>query len=116
MPINRKYPIEKLMEACTDYPLKNRKKITIEYILMKGVNDTPEDARRLAELLRPVKAKINLIPYNTYEGSPFECPDESVISKFQDILIGNHYTVMIRRSKGGDILAACGQLRAISLS
>ena len=62
--------------------------------------------------MRPVKAKINLIPYNTYEGSPFECPDESVISKFQDILIANHYTVMIRYSKGQDISAACGMLRA----
>ena len=83
---------------------------------MKGINDTPEDARRLARLLRPIKAKINLIPYNTYEGSPFESPDESVISRFQDILIANHYTVMIRYSKVRDILAACGQLRAISLA
>jgi 23S rRNA (adenine2503-C2)-methyltransferase len=116
MPINRKYPIEKLIQACANYPLKNRKKITFEYILMKGINDSPEDAQKLAQLLRPVKAKINLIPYNTYEGSPFECPEESVISKFQDILIANHYTVMIRRSKGGDISAACGQLRAISLA
>lgn len=112
MPINRKYPIEKLMQACTRYPLKNRNKITFEYILMKGINDAPEDAQRLAGLLRPVKAKINLIPYNTYEGSPFECPEEPVISKFQDILIASHYTVMIRRSKGRDISAACGQLRA----
>ena len=112
MPINRKYPIEKLMEACTSYPLKNRKKITIEYILMKGINDTPEEAQRLARLLRPIKAKINLIPYNTYKGSHFECPDEPVISRFQDILIAGHYTVMIRRSKGQDISAACGQLRS----
>jgi 23S rRNA (adenine2503-C2)-methyltransferase len=116
MPINRKYPIEKLIQACIDYPLKNRKKITIEYILMKGVNDAPEDARKLAKLLRPVKAKINLIPYNTYDGSPFESPDEAAISRFQDILIDNHFTVMIRRSKGRDISAACGQLRAISLT
>ena len=79
---------------------------------MKGINDTPEDAQRLARLLRPIKAKINLIPYNTYEGSPFECPDEPVISRFQDILIASHYTVMIRRSKGQDISAACGQLRS----
>ena len=112
MPINRKYPIEKLMQACTNYPLKNRNKITFEYILMKGINDTPEDAQRLARLLRPIKAKINLIPYNTYEDSPFECPEEPVISRFQDILIAGHYTVMIRRSKGQDISAACGQLRA----
>ena len=116
MPVNRKYPIEKLIEACINYPLKNRKKITFEYILMKGINDTPEDARRLAGLLRPIKAKINLIPYNSYAGSPFECPDEPVISGFQDILIAAHYTVMIRRSKGRDISAACGQLRARAIS
>ncbi len=111
MPINRKYPIEKLIAACRDYPLKNRKKITIEYILMKDVNDSPEAARALAKLLKPVKAKINLIPCNAYEGSPFASPPEEVILRFQDILIANHYTVMIRRSKGQDILAACGQLR-----
>lgn len=112
MPINRKYPIEKLIAACRDYPLKNRKKITIEYILMKGINDSPETAHTLADLLKPVKAKINLIPYNAYDGSPYECPPQDAILKFQDILIANHYTVMIRRSKGQDILAACGQLRA----
>jgi len=111
MPINRKYPLETLIAACRDYPLKNRKKITIEYILMKGVNDSPEAAYALAKLLKPVKAKINLIPYNTYDGSSFESPPEEVILKFQDILIASHYTVMIRRSKGQDILAACGQLR-----
>ena len=105
-------PIETLIAACRDYPLKNRKKITIEYILMKGVNDSPEAAHTLAKLLKPLKAKINLIPYNAYDGSPYTCPSEDVILKFQDILIANHYTVMIRRSKGRDILAACGQLRA----
>jgi 23S rRNA (adenine2503-C2)-methyltransferase len=112
MPINRKHPIEKLIAACRDYPLKNRKKITIEYILMQGVNDSPEAAQALAKLLKPIKAKINLIPYNAYEGSPYARPPEDVILKFQDILIANHYTVMIRRSKGQDIMAACGQLRA----
>ncbi len=112
MPINRKYPLETLIAACRDYPLKNRKKITVEYILMKGVNDSPETAHALAKLLKPVKAKINLIPYNAYDGSPYACPSEETILKFQDILIDEHYTVMIRRSKGQDILAACGQLRA----
>jgi len=112
MPINRKYPLEKLIAACRDYPLKNRKKITIEYVLIKGVNDSPEAAHTLANLLKPIKAKINLIPYNAYDGSPYSCPAEEVIVRFQDILIANHYTVMVRRSKGQDILAACGQLRA----
>ena len=116
MPINRTYPIEKLLEACAAYPLANRRKITFEYILIKGVNDTAEDAGRLAGLLRPIRAKINLIPFNTHAESPFECPDEDVILRFQSILMDKGYTVVIRRSRGGDISAACGQLRARSIS
>jgi 23S rRNA (adenine2503-C2)-methyltransferase len=112
MPINRKYPIEKLLAACKAYPLQNRRKITFEYILIKGVNDSPAEARRLAALLRPVRAKINLIPFNVHAESTFECPDEATILEFQQILTNDNYTVMIRRSKGGDISAACGQLRA----
>jgi len=115
MPLNRKYPIEKLLAACADYPLQNRRKITFEYILIKGVNDTPEDAQRLARLLRPIRAKINLIPFNVHAESPFQCPDEDTILRFQGILLEKSYTVIIRRSKGGDISAACGQLRARSL-
>ncbi len=112
MPINRTYPIEKLLEACAAYPLANRRKITFEYILIKGVNDTAEDAGRLAGLLRPIRAKINLIPFNMHAESPFECPDEDAILRFQSILMDKGYTVVIRRSRGGDISAACGQLRA----
>jgi len=112
MPINRKYPLEKLIEACRQYKLSPRQRITFEYILMKGVNDSPEDAGSLAKLLRPVKAKINLIPFNEYEGSEFERPDESVIQGFRETLIQHNYTVIIRRSKGQDISAACGQLRS----
>jgi len=112
MPVNRNYPVEKLIEACRTYPLKPRRRITFEYILIKGVNDGVEDAHRLAKLLRPIKAKINLIPFNEHEGCDFQRPEESVILKFQDILANNNFTAMIRYSKGGDISAACGQLRA----
>ena len=112
MPINRKYPIEKLLEACRRYPLKPHRRITFEYILLRGINDSERDAHRLAKLLRPIKAKINLIPFNPFEGCEFRRPDESVINRFLQILLKNNYTAIIRRSKGEDISAACGQLRA----
>lgn len=110
MPINRKYPIESLLAACAIYPLMPRRRITFEYILIKGVNDSEEDAKRLVRLLRPIRAKINLIPFNTYEGSQFERPEETVILKFKDILSKSNYTAIVRHSKGQDISAACGQL------
>ena len=112
MPINKTYPIENLLAACRHYPLRPHRRITFEYILIKGVNDSEADARRLAVLLSQVKAKINLIPFNPYPDSEFERPEEAVIERFQQILLDKHYTVMVRRSKGGDISAACGQLRA----
>lgn len=112
MPINRRYPLENLLEACRKYHLQPHRRITFEYILIKGINDSEVDARRLAELLRPIRAKINLIPFNEHRGSVFKCPAESTISRFQQILIDRNYTVMIRRSKGQDISAACGQLAA----
>ena len=110
MPINRKYPIEKLIEACRRYPLGPGRRITFEYVLIKGINDFIEDAERLVSLLKPIKSKINLIPFNEYEGSEFLRPEDSVINRFQEILIQNHYTAIIRHSKGEDISAACGQL------
>jgi 23S rRNA (adenine2503-C2)-methyltransferase len=112
MPVNRKYPLKTLIEACKVFPLPHKKRITFEYILIKGINDSPRDARNLAKILRGVKAKINLIPFNAHPGSGFQPPDETELLKFQDILIGAQYTVMIRRSKGADISAACGQLHA----
>jgi 23S rRNA (adenine2503-C2)-methyltransferase len=112
MPVNRIHPIEKLLDACRRYHLQPRRRITFEYVLLKQVNDSTEDARRLAELLRPVKAKINLIPFNAYEDSEFRCPEEPAIRRFQDILLKRNYTVIIRHSKGRDIKAACGQLSA----
>ncbi len=111
MPINRRFPIENLLAACADYPLKPRRKITFEYILLKGINDTFADAGRLADLLAPLSAKINLIPFNEHPGSGFKRPDEQSIRRFQEVLVRRHYTAVIRHSKGQDISAACGQLR-----
>jgi len=118
MPINDRYPIEQLMDACaryasTRYALTPRGKITFEYILIRDVNDTVDDARRLSKLLRPVKAKINLIPFNEHPASDFKRPDESAILRFEKILHDKGYTAIIRRSKGSDISAACGQLSAL---
>jgi 23S rRNA (adenine2503-C2)-methyltransferase len=115
MPLNRKYPLEALLEACREYRTAPGRLITFEYILIKGVNDSADDARRLAKLLHPIQSKINLIPFNAHEGCEYERPDEAVVAKFQEILIDKHYTVMIRQSKGQDISAACGQLRAGSM-
>ncbi len=114
MPINRTYPIADLLEACRQFPLPSGRKITFEYILIKGLNDSVDHARRLAKLLAPIKAKINLIPFNPSEGSPFERPSEASIQAFQKVLIGKHYTSVVRYSKGQEIMAACGQLRSDS--
>ncbi len=114
MPINRTYPIEMLLSACRRFPLPSRRTIMFEYVLIAGVNDTPGDAERLAKLLRPLRAKINLIPFNPYEGTEYRRPEEDAILTFQKVLLDRHYTVIIRYSKGCDIGAACGQLRARS--
>ncbi len=115
MPLNRRYPIETLLEACRKHPLRPHRKITFEYILMAGVNDRDEDAHKLAALLRPIRAKINLIPFNTHPGCEFERPEEERILRFREILANHRYVTVIRRSKGLDIAAACGQLRAARL-
>ena len=112
MPINRKYPIQELLKACQQYPLSPRGKITFEYILIKGINDSLEDAKRLITLLRPIKAKINLIPFNENPESEFKRPDDRVVNQFLQKLHDAGYTAIIRHSKGQDISAACGQLRA----
>lgn len=110
MPINRKFPIEKLLAACRHFPLPGGRRITFEYVLLKDVNDSADDAHRLAKLLQRIKSKINLIPYNSHQGCLYQRPNEETILRFQNILIDKNYTVMIRRSKGQDIAAACGQL------
>ncbi len=110
MPINKKYPLTRLMETLKHFPLHKGRRITFEYILIRDINDRLSDATNLARLLKNIRAKINLIPFNRYDGSPFEEPDEKRILAFQDELIRKNYTVTIRKSKGADISAACGQL------
>ena len=112
MPVNRRYPLRDLIAACRSYPLAARQRITFEYILLEGINDSLQSAKKLADLLKGVKAKINLIPFNPYAGTEFRPPTEKRLLAFQEALINRHYTVMIRRSKGSDISAACGQLHA----
>ncbi len=112
MPINKKYPMSQLLEACRTFIIKPRNKITFEYILMKGVNDSKEDALRLIKLLAPIKAKINLIPFNQCKELEFKSPSKKEISDFLQILLDHNLTAITRKSKGDDILAACGQLKA----
>lgn len=112
MPINRTYPLKDLLAACRAFPLPPRRRITFEYVLLKDVNDTPEDAKRLDELLRGIPAKVNLIPFNPFPGAPFGRPEEHRVLAFQERLAGKYMTVLVRKSKGQDILAACGQLKA----
>jgi 23S rRNA (adenine2503-C2)-methyltransferase len=110
MPINRRYPLKKLIDTLTRFPLQRGRRITFEYILLKDINDRLSDATNLARLLKNIRAKINLIPFNRYNGSHFEAPDKGKVVAFQDELIRKNYIVTIRKSKGGDISAACGQL------
>jgi 23S rRNA (adenine2503-C2)-methyltransferase len=109
-PVNRKYPLEQLLDACRRFPLKRRNRITFEYVLLEGVNDTPEDARRLVRLLGDIKAKVNLLPLNAAPGIPYERPSDERVNAFAQILADHHITVSVRKSRGRDIRAACGQL------
>ncbi len=111
MPVNRRYPLGQLLEALRAYPLARGRRITIEYVMIADVNDTLADARRLASLLRGIKAKVNLIPLNEAPEIPFSRPDEETLLRFQKELLTRHITANIRRSKGTDIQAACGQLQ-----
>lgn len=110
MPINKTYPIDVLLESLKNYPLGKKRKITIEYVLLKGVNDSEEDAHRLVKLLRSIPCKVNLIPFNKFPESEFEKPTGRTIQYFKDCLHKAGYIVTVRESKGADILAACGQL------
>ena len=113
VPINKKYPIEELLEACRDYPgLSNSKRITFEYVMLKGVNDSEAEARDLVKLISGIPAKINLIPFNSWPGSPYECSDWEQIEKFGDIINRGGYASPIRTPRGEDISAACGQLKS----
>ena len=110
VPPNRKYSLASLLEACRKFPLKKRARITFEYVLLEGVNDTPDDARRLAKLLAGMKAKVNLIPLNPAPGIEFTRPSDERVERFAQILADRHMTVSVRKSRGRDIRAACGQL------
>ncbi|SMC87593.1 23S rRNA m(2)A-2503 methyltransferase [Desulfocicer vacuolatum DSM 3385] len=112
MPVNRRYPMAKLLDACGRYHMKPRNKITFEYILIKGINDSDADAHRLVRLLAPIKAKVNLIPFNPHEKSEFQRPSPGDVSRFMQILLDRQVTAIVRKSKGDDISAACGQLKA----
>jgi 23S rRNA (adenine2503-C2)-methyltransferase len=110
VPPNKKYPLASLIDVCRKFPLKKRSRITFEYVMLAGVNDTPEDARRLARLLSGIKAKVNLIPLNAAPGISFERPSDARVDRFAQILADRHLTVSVRKSRGRDIRAACGQL------
>jgi 23S rRNA (adenine2503-C2)-methyltransferase len=110
VPPNRRYPLAQMLEACRRFPLKKRSRITFEYVLLDGVNDTPEDARRLVALLSGIKAKVNLIPLNPAPGIPYARPSDERVNRFAQILADRHVTVSVRKSRGRDIRAACGQL------
>ncbi|RII31137.1 MAG: 23S rRNA (adenine(2503)-C(2))-methyltransferase RlmN [Geobacter sp.] len=111
MPINRRYPIRELLRACKDFPLPGRRKVTFEYVLLGGLNDSLEDAKRLLRLISDIPNKVNLIPFNEHEGCDFRAPTRAAIDAFHKYLIDRHVTVITRDSRGGDISAACGQLK-----
>lgn len=112
MPVNNTYPLKSLIDACRRFPLEPRRRITFEYVMLQGINDSPADARRLITLLRGIPCKVNLIPFNPYRGCEFGRPSEEKVLMFQKILADAHVTALMRKSKGQDILAACGQLKA----
>jgi 23S rRNA (adenine2503-C2)-methyltransferase len=113
VPLNRKYPIQQLLQACRDYPgASNARRITFEYVMLKGVNDSLDDARLLVKLLKGIPAKINLIPFNPWPGTAYECSDWDQIEKFSEYIFNAGYSSPVRTPRGRDILAACGQLKS----
>jgi 23S rRNA (adenine2503-C2)-methyltransferase len=116
VPINRKYPIAELMQACRDYPRSsNARRITFEYVMLKGVNDSVAEARKLVKLIAGIPAKVNLIPFNAWPGAPYECSTPDAIRKFAEVVNNAGYSSPVRTPRGRDILAACGQLKSESL-
>ena len=116
VPLNRKYPIAQLLEACRNYPgASNAKRITFEYVMLKGVNDSIDDAKALVRLLKGIPAKINLIPFNPWPGAPFECSGWEQIEKFAEVVNRAGYASPVRSPRGRDIMAACGQLKSASV-
>ena len=115
-PWGRSYPIKELLEACRNYPaLKNRSRITFEYVMLKGINDSVTDASELVRLIRGIPAKINLIPFNPWPGADFEFSSNNQIRKFASVVENAGYMSPVRTPRGQDILAACGQLKSESL-
>jgi 23S rRNA (adenine2503-C2)-methyltransferase len=116
VPLNRKYPIAELLDACRAYPgSSNARRITFEYVMLNGVNDSPAEARELVRLLAGVPAKVNLIPFNPWPGAPYECSTDAAIEAFSDIVFAAGYSAPVRTPRGRDILAACGQLKSTSV-
>jgi 23S rRNA (adenine2503-C2)-methyltransferase len=116
VPLNKKYPIAELLEACRTYPgSSNARRITFEYVMLKGVNDSPAEARELVRLLRGIPAKVNLIPFNPWPGAPYECSTDAAIAAFSDIVFNAGYSAPVRTPRGRDISAACGQLKSESV-
>ena len=116
VPINKKYPIAELIEACRTYPgASNARRITFEYVMLKGINDSLADAQALVKLVAGIPAKINLIPFNPWPGAPYECSDWSQIEKFAEIVNKAGYASPVRTPRGRDIMAACGQLKSESV-
>ena len=116
VPINKKYPLAQLLDACRTYPgVSNARRITFEYVMLKGVNDALADARELVKVIRGIPAKINLIPFNPWPGAPYECSDWEQIEKFAEIVNRAGYASPVRTPRGRDIMAACGQLKSESV-
>jgi len=116
VPLNRKYPIAELLDACRNYPgSSNARRITFEYVMLKGVNDSPAEAKELVRLLRGIPAKVNLIPFNPWPGAPYECSSDAAITAFSDIVFNAGYSAPVRTPRGRDIFAACGQLKSASV-
>jgi 23S rRNA (adenine2503-C2)-methyltransferase len=116
VPLNKKYPIAELLDACRTYPgSSNARRITFEYVMLKGVNDSPAEARELVRLLKGIPAKVNLIPFNPWPGAPYECSTETSIAAFSDIVFAAGYSAPVRTPRGRDIAAACGQLKSDSV-
>ena len=116
VPINKKYPLKELIKACRDYPRsRNSRRITFEYVMLKGVNDSLEDAQALVDLIEGIPAKINLIPFNPWPDSPYECSSNNQIKKFGDFINDAGYSSPVRKTRGQDIMAACGQLKSDSI-
>jgi 23S rRNA (adenine2503-C2)-methyltransferase len=110
MPVNRRYPLKKVLDLCRKFPLQPRSRITFEYVMVKDINDSPRDAKRLLKMLKGIPSKVNLIPLNEAPGIPFKRPSDETVREFQEILMEGGLTAIVRASKGAEISAACGQL------